>query len=259
VLADVGQLQQVLLNLAVNARDAMPNGGALTIETRALTPPETDQDAASFVQLSVADTGVGMPAGVQAHIFEPFFTTKPSGEGTGLGLSTVYGIVNQSGGFIDVRSEVGRGTTFAIHLPRAHQQVAAPPQRDSKPADRGSETILLVEDEESVRRLAARVLERCGYRVLSAADGVEALRICREYDGEIDLVLSDVVMPGMSGPALVERVVAERPRVRTLFMSGYAGDAVTRHGVLEGSPHLLPKPFTSDALGTKVRQVLDES
>jgi len=263
VEADPGQLEQVILNLAVNARDAMPRGGKLTIETA-----NVDLDAVyarehvgvepgSYVMLAVSDTGVGMDEDVKAHLFEPFFTTKGQAQGTGLGLATVYGVVKQSGGFIWVYSEPGRGTAFKIYFPRK----AAPPQelepvptRESSLA--GSGTILLVEDEEAVRRLASRVLEARGYTVLSAANGLQALDIVQRHPGAIDLVITDVVMPHMSGRELAEMVRPRRPAAKVLYVSGYTDEAIVRHGVLDAGVLFLQKPFTPDSLARKVKEVL---
>ena len=264
VHADPSQLGQVLLNLAVNARDAMPRGGVLTISTanvelqpgQAAAHPELE--AGPYVMLSVADTGEGMSPETQARVFEPFFTTKETGQGTGLGLSTVYGIVRQSGGDITLRSEPGQGTTFRVRLPRVRGQVAARSLGGESSAPwRGSETVLIVEDEGAVRRLTKRILDRAGYQTLTAANGAEALRICRAREQPIDLVLTDVVMPGMSGHELVDRLARSCSSVKALYMSGYAGDTVARHGVLDASAPLIRKPFDSKTLVEMVRSVLD--
>jgi PAS domain S-box-containing protein len=264
VNADPGQLEQALLNLAVNARDAMPGGGTLGLETDRveLDPAPPDRPDAlppgPYAVLRVTDTGVGMDAATQARIFEPFFTTKAPGKGTGLGLSMVHGVVRQHGGAIRVRSVVGRGTTFEIYLP----QVEAAPS--SATADAGSgpatgrETILLVEDEEDVRALAREVLERQGHRVLEAGDGAQALQRYEAEGERIDLILTDVVMPHMSGRELVDRVRAMRPTMPVLYMSGYTEDAILRHGVRDSSVLLLGKPFTPADLVSKVREVLDK-
>jgi signal transduction histidine kinase len=266
VRADRGQLEQVVLNLAVNARDAMPRGGELRLSTRT-----ADVDAA-FVSrhpgartgrhgiLDVTDTGDGMDATVSSRIFEPFFTTKEVGKGTGLGLATVYGIVKQSDGNIWVQSEPGRGTTFEVYLPMAEAgpeeeeaaQLAAAP-----PLPRGTETILLVEDEEAVRDLALEVLRGQGYTVLSARHGAEAMLICEQHRGTIDLLLTDVVMPGMSGMDLAERLTATRPRMRILFTSGYAGDRLGQRRFTGDPAELLQKPFTPEGLLQRVRRVFD--
>jgi PAS domain S-box-containing protein len=265
VRADPGQLEQVLLNLAINARDAMPQGGRLTVETR-----DVDLDEAYAVEhagaipgryavLAVSDTGVGMTPEVRARVFEPFFTTKGPGKGTGLGLATVHGIVSQSGGRVEVYSEIGHGTTFKVYLPRFGESPSANRRLQSRltATPRGNETILLAEDEESVRALSRYVLRDCGYAVLEAADGEEALKLCAGERGEIHLLVSDVVMPGMGGRQLAERLRALRPDIRVLYLSGYADDAVIRHGVLEAEVNFLQKPFSVSALARKVREVLD--
>jgi PAS domain S-box-containing protein len=254
VLADAGQLQQVLINLAVNARDAMPVGGTLTLATRHFRVEEgdfhPDVPPGSYVVLAVADTGTGMSREVQARIFEPFFTTKPPGKGTGLGLATVYGIVEQSHGYVRVKSAPGKGTTVEVYLPQAGVVPApVPPPADAAPAQ-GSATVLLVEDEPALRRVAGRILRRSGYRVLPAADTADALRLSRTERDRIDLVVTDVVMPGMSGPELAARIEAARPGVKVLFMSGYADDT------LEDGVSFIQKPFSAAALAEKVRDVL---
>ncbi len=265
VKADPSQIEQVLLNLAVNARDAMPGGGVLRIETSnasvdgALAATHAPCSPGGFVVLAVSDTGCGMSPETQRRVFEPFFTTKPKGKGTGLGLATVYGIVKQSGGFVSFTSEPQKGTTFRVHLPCADEPAAKASRSGILPKvpPRGSETILIVEDDDGVRRLACRVLEVLGYTVLSAESGDQALELAREHKGKIDLVLTDVVMPEMSGRE-VERRLAEAGHVaRFLFMSGYTNDAILHHGVLEAGVAFLQKPFTPGALGRKVRDVLD--
>jgi PAS domain S-box-containing protein len=265
VNADPGQLEQALLNLAVNARDAMPDGGTLSVETDRveLGPAPPDRPDAlppgPYAVLRVMDTGVGMDAATQAHIFEPFFTTKEPGKGTGLGLSMVHGVVRQHGGLIRVRSVVGGGTTFEIYLPQVEAMTPSPTADDAgaRPAT-GQETILLVEDEEDVRALAREVLERQGHRVLEAGDGVQALQRYEAEGERIDLILTDVVMPRMSGRELVDRVRALRPSMPVLYMSGYTEDAIVRHGVRDASMMLLGKPFTPADLVSKVREVLDK-
>jgi PAS domain S-box-containing protein len=266
VRADRGQVEQVVMNLAVNARDAMPQGGRLTIETANV---EMDDVYAghhvpvipgSYVMLAVSDTGTGMTQDTQAHMFEPFFTTKGKGKGTGLGLATVYGIVKQSAGFIWVYTELGHGTTFKIYLPRIGQ---APERRTSGAQSRaaratGTEIILLAEDEAAVRAVARQSLERHGYTVLEAASGEAALDLAQRYAGRIHLLLTDVVMPGMSGRALALRFAALRPDMRTIYMSGYTDEAIARHGVLEPGVTYVQKPFSPGALARKVRDVLDE-
>ena len=266
VRADRGQLEQVVLNLAVNARDAMPRGGELHLSTRTV---EVD---AAFVGrhpgarlgrhgvLEVTDTGAGMDASVRAHIFEPFFTTKEVGKGTGLGLATVYGIVKQSDGNIWVQSEPGLGTTFEVYLPlaeRGAEDEDAAPEPAPRPLPRGSQTILLVEDEEAVRDLAVEVLRGHGYTVLSTRHGADALLTAEQYEGVIDLLLTDVVMPGMSGVDLAERLTAIRPGLRVLFTSGYVGDRLGQRRYTGDPSDLLQKPFTPDALLQRVQQVFD--
>jgi two-component system cell cycle sensor histidine kinase/response regulator CckA len=266
VFADAGHLEQVIVNLVVNARDAMPEGGKLTIETgnvdldRAYAEHHASVHPGPHVMLAVSDTGIGMDAKTQARIFEPFFTTKGKDKGTGLGLSTLYGIVKQSAGSVWVYSELGKGTTFKIFLPRAEGDVAiaAVPAVVTR-ADAICETILLVEDEESLRRLARTILPVLGYHVLEAKDGAEGVQIAADYPGTIDLVLTDVVMPGVGGSELVRRIRAVRPDISVLYMSGYTDDAIVRHGVLEDGVSFLQKPFTSASLGDKLRGILHRS
>jgi two-component system, cell cycle sensor histidine kinase and response regulator CckA len=264
VRADPSQLQQVLLNLAVNARDAMPRGGKLTLETRNVDVGPDHPSSHGVVTpgryalLTVADSGVGMDEDTKAHIFEPFFTTKPAGEGTGLGLATVYGIVHQSGGFIWVYSEPGRGSTFRIHLPLVDSAaVSVERAAPVRAAPGGSETILLVEDEELVRRLACRVLQGYGYHVMAAASGKGALELIGAGCHRLDLLVTDVVMPGMSGRQLAEELQIRQPGLKVLYLSGYTDDAIVRHGVLEQEVSFLQKPFSRDTLLQKVRSVLD--
>jgi signal transduction histidine kinase len=262
VRADQSQLQQVVVNLAANARDAMPNGGTLTIETANVDLDGTfaqrhpPMQPGAYVLLAVSDTGVGMNEDTQAHLFEPFFTTKERGRGTGLGLSTVYGIVKQSGGYIWVESAPREGTTFSIYLPRLDDPAtpAPPPVPSAVPA--GTETILLVEDEDQVRVFVEGVLRATGYTVLAAARPEQALTLADRHGGTIHLLLTDLVMPGLSGREVAERVTTMRPTVKTLYMSGYTDDVAVRHGVA-GSAYIA-KPFTPAALAEKVRSVLDE-
>jgi two-component system cell cycle sensor histidine kinase/response regulator CckA len=264
IKADLGQMEQILINLAVNARDAMPNGGLLTIATSNvhLHGKYISQHAVStaghYVVLSVSDNGCGMDTETRAHIFEPFYTTKEVGAGTGLGLSMVYGIVKQSGGTIWVYSEEGKGTSFKIYLPRVDDVVDAVNAGEFRIlAARGHETILLVEDEDMVRGLSKEVLENYGYEVIVAPNGQEGLRICEEFDGEIDLVITDVVMPKMSGRELAERISSLRPDTRVLYMSGFTDDTIVRNGVLVDNICFIQKPFSPDDLALKVREVLD--
>ncbi|MFI5097521.1 MAG: PAS domain S-box protein [Candidatus Acidiferrales bacterium] len=266
VEVDPNQIEQVLLNLAVNARDAMPNGGLLTLETANVRLDDSYRAQhnyvvpGDYVRLTVCDTGVGMDAEVRAQIFEPFFTTKEAGKGTGLGLSTVYGIVKQSGGYIEVYSEPGRGTSFKIHFPLAAQSGDNTGRKVEAAAGmRGSETILLVEDNDQLRELAVQVLTSLGYRVLPAANSEEVDAICERELGGIDLLLTDVVMPRISGTEIAKRVAQRRPGIRVLYMSGYTADATVHLGVLERGVAFLQKPFTPTALAAKVREVLDQA
>jgi CheY-like chemotaxis protein len=259
VIADPGQIEQVLLNMTVNARDAMPSGGKLIIETSNenlndehvrmhLTPRAGD-----YVMLAVTDTGVGIDAEVRSHLFEPFFTTKERGKGTGLGLSTSYGIIKQNGGDIWVESEPGKGTTFKIFLPVAVRQEEPSEERIEYVAQFGNETILLVEDDAGVRVVLETMLRRHGYRVLACGSPEEALEICSNHSSTIHLVLTDIIMPRMSGRELADRLVALRPEVQVLYVSGYAETADER---LDSTSNYLQKPFTPDALASKVREVL---
>jgi CheY-like chemotaxis protein len=265
VRADPGQLDQILLNLAVNARDAMPTGGSLTIETRNVHLDESyaqrfqEVRPGPYVMLAVTDTGCGMNEEVKARMFEPFFTTKGVGQGTGLGLATVFGVVKQSGGHIAVYSEPGKGTSFKIYMPRVEGEVRA---SGSHPGfakiPGGTETILLVEDEDAVRRLGRLVLETNGYTVVEAGDGEQALRICEQYPDPIHLIVTDVIMPHIGGRELADRLLALLPTLKVLYLSGYTDDAIIRHGVLDSTMAFLQKPFTNMALARKVREVLDQ-
>ncbi len=263
VTADPGQLEQVLMNLAVNARDAMPRGGRLTVETANV---ELGEDFARahpevrpgrYVLLAVSDTGVGMTPEVQARIFEPFFTTKERGKGTGLGLATVYGIVQQSGGHVTVASEPGVGTTFQVYLPRAERAGRVSVAPAGRPAAAGSETVLLAEDDDAVRFFTRIALEQAGYAVLEATGGEEALALAERHAGPVHLLVTDVVMPRLGGRELAGRLQGRYPGLKVLFLSGYTDDAVVRHGVLHEEVNFLQKPFTPAALTQKVREVLD--
>ena len=264
ILADRGQLEQVIMNLAVNARDAMPNGGKLTIET---APAELDRAYADYhpsvkpgryAMIAVSDSGQGMDETTKARIFEPFFTTKAPGQGTGLGLSTVYGIVEQSGGTIWVYSELGKGTTFKIYFPRAAATGVAPegPRGAVRPAG-GSETVLIVEDDESVAKLIRTLLQHAGYTVLEAKNGKDALHLLTTHSGAVHLVVTDMVMPQMSGWELLQKIGEFRPGLKALFMSGYTDNALLRQGMATSQTPFLQKPFTPTALVSKVREVID--
>ncbi len=264
VRADRGQVEQVLLNLAVNARDAMPGGGTLTMRASNVvleTPLTTrfmDVPPGEYVLLEVQDTGAGMDEATLPRIFEPFFTTKPRGKGTGLGLASVYGIVRQGGGAINVDSTPGQGTTFRIYLPRVSPDTAAEEPVQPARAEAGTETILLVEDEPALMGVGQRILQTAGYTVLAAHDAEDALRQAATWSGPIDLLLTDVIMPGETGPVLAHRLVHQRPELRVLYMSGYAGDELGEHGVLEPGVALLQKPFTARDLAARVRETLGE-
>jgi CheY-like chemotaxis protein len=265
IKADQGQLEQIIMNLAVNARDAMPEGGKLTLET---TNTEIDEAFASrypypitsgpYVLFAVTDTGIGMDTGTKSHIFEPFFTTKEKGKGTGLGLATVYGIVKQSGGYIHVDSELGLGTTFKIYLPRVQEAISPQQSTITRPSTlKGVGTILLVEDEASLRTLTRHLLELCGYTVLEAKSGAEALDISRSESRHIGLLLTDIVMPGFSGRTLARQLVSERPELKVVYMSGYTGQAVGVHGMLDSGSAFLQKPFTRESLARKVQEAFE--
>ena len=266
VKADVSQVEQTIMNLAVNARDAMPQGGKLTIETN---NKEIDTAFARnhsfpvrqgpYVLLSVTDTGVGMDSVTQARMFEPFFTTKEKGKGTGLGLSTVYGVVKQSGGYIDVASEPGHGATFRVFLPRVEEAVELKPSAPGVSSTiQADETILLVEDEAALRKLTRNLLELGGYTVLEAESVHDAAEIGRRYGSAIHLLLTDVVMPGMNGPELARQLAATRPEIKVLYMSGYTGQSFSGAGALESGSHFLQKPFTRGGLAQKIRETLDD-
>ena len=264
VMADRGQVEQIIMNLAVNAQDAMPSGGTLTLETANIELDERHGSAhlgvkpGQYVVLTVTDTGTGMTPQVQARLFEPFFTTKEVGKGTGLGLATVHGIVTRSGGSVDVQSEVGKGTSFRVYLPRAEMaDVVAPAPPPVVRPHAGVETVLVVEDAEGLRELTRRLLRRHGYTVLVAQNADEALRLF-EATPSIDLLLTDVVMPGASGPELTRQLLEQRPALKVIYMSGYTDEAILQHGALKPAVAFLHKPFTSDTLGRKIREVLDQ-
>jgi len=265
VMVDPGHFHQVLMNLIVNARDSMPQGGKVIIETKNVEvngafhgqPPDLAEG--SYVYLGVTDTGVGMSKEVKQHLFEPFLTTKAPGTGTGLGLATIYGIVQQSGGRIGVSSELGQGTTFHIYLPRTHPDLAEQPcASPPTPALRGSETVLVVEDQDAVRQLVSVILEGHGYRVLQASSGPDAIRLAERYPDTIHLLLTDVVLPIMNGRVVAEELRASRPGIRVLYVSGYTEEVIGQRGVLDRDQAYLQKPFTPEALAAKVREALAE-
>ncbi len=264
VEADPGQMEQVIVNLAVNARDAMPRGGKLIIETRNVDLDEAyarrrpDARSGPHVMLAISDTGHGMSAETLSHMFEPFFTTKEKGKGTGLGLAMVYGIVRQSGGHVTAYSELGRGTTFKVYLPRFEaQEETVPDAKATGPPPSGTETILLIEDEASLRLMIREILASAGFEVLEGPTPEEGMAAARDHPGPIHMVLTDVVLPRMSGRQVAEALQSSRPEARVLFMSGYTDDAISHHGILDAGVHFLQKPFTTDALLRKVREVLD--
>ena len=253
------------MNLAINARDAMPHGGKITIETANVNLKKdifhehiVVQSAGNYVTLVISDTGIGMNEETKVHIFEPFFTTKPYGKGTGLGLSTVYGIIKQSEGFIWVESEPEKGCIFKIYFPRIEEEAKDLPAPDIEDkALRGNETILLVEDEDMVRELAVRILEEKGYKVLESSRGEKALEISKKHKNPIDLMITDIVMPGMGGKKLVQKIKQDRPRLKVLYISGYTDEIISQHGVLEEGTQFLQKPFLPQSFLTKIRDLLD--
>jgi two-component system, cell cycle sensor histidine kinase and response regulator CckA len=260
ILADVGLIEQVLMNLVLNARDAMPEGGTLTLRTANAqfdAAPEEDVKPGEYVMLSVGDTGIGMDEKTRARIFEPFFTTKELGKGTGLGLASVYGIVKQTGGHIEVESELDLGTTFRIYLPSGALAAQGFERHPGSVQLVGRETILVVEDDESVRHVTGAMLRALGYRVIEAATGLEALRQCRQHTGPIHVLLTDVVMPMMNGREVAERVQAMLPGIRTLYMSGYTDDSILRHGIVDNGIAFLSKPLSHESLGRKLRELLN--
>ena len=266
VKADPAQIEQVVMNLATNARDAMPQGGKLTIETSNVTLDQSyvqahaTVPAGEYALLAVSDSGQGIPAEHLHHIFEPFYTTKEAGKGTGLGLATAYGIVKQSEGYIWVYSEAGHGTTFKIYLPRVLRAQDAERRPQTVPTSpHGQETVLLVEDEAAVRASTSEFLVRCGYTVVPAENGEDALRASRDYSGPIQLMITDVVMPKMGGPQVATQLLAERPDMKTLFVSGYAENTVLQHGKIDVAARFLAKPFSLSALANKIREVLEPS
>jgi two-component system, cell cycle sensor histidine kinase and response regulator CckA len=267
VAADPGQIEQIVMNLVVNARDAMPNGGRLSIETTNVSfdspyqvrASEAQLEAGAYVVIAVSDSGSGMSPQVQARIFEPFFTTKRMNEGTGLGLSTVYGIVKQSGGYITVYSEIGQGTTFKIYLPRVDAAADSVVADESAPmhSTTGGETVLIVEDDDALRIVACRALQQCGYEVLVASDGAAALEQCSRHEGGLHLVVTDMVMPEMSGIELAESIALGYPGIKVLLMSGYTRDETARRGIASERYAFLEKPFTPTKLAARVRELLD--
>jgi len=263
IKADPGKIEQILMNLMVNAKDAMPQGGTLTIETKNVTLDQAYCQShpgarpGEFVLMTVSDSGTGMDEKTKTHVFEPFFTTKAVGKGTGLGLAMVFGITKQSGGYVDVESELWRGTTFSVYLPHTTDVPVESSQHMPMTSPMGQETLLLVEDDAPVRALAQRILQSCGYNVLAATDGQDAIRISEDYRGAIDLLVTDVVMPHLSGGKLAEKIVELRPSVKVLYLSGYTDDSVVRHGVNQAEFAFLQKPFTALSLAQKVREVLD--
>ncbi|MEW6201389.1 MAG: ATP-binding protein, partial [bacterium] len=263
IKADLTQVEQILMNLAVNARDAMPKGGKLTIETKNVELGEEyaanhfDVKPGNYVMVAVTDSGCGMSKELQSRIFEPYFTTKEKGEGTGLGLAIVYGIVKQNGGHIWVYSEEGKGTTFKIYFPQTEETVddVVIPVDVPKPK-RNIETVLIVEDEDALRSFLTRIFKRKGYNVLEARHGGEALRVCQKHPGHIDLMVTDVIMPEMSGQELTKRIMPQRPGMKVLYMSGYTNNTIVKHGFLEPGTHFIEKPFSMSAIEQKAREML---
>jgi CheY-like chemotaxis protein len=270
VRVDASQIEQVIVNLAINARDAMPNGGRLFLETQNVEFSSKQQDgdveipSGRYVLLKVSDSGIGMDESTKSLIFEPFFTTKERGKGTGLGLSMVYGIIKQSDGFISVNSQPGSGASFSIYLPRVDDEPSPPgtsstnTSSTSTQAPRGDETVLLVEDDAGLRELARNVLSACGYSVLVVDHGNEAEQLCQERRGSIQLLVTDILMPDVNGVELARRLTQHCPEMRVLFMSGYSEDSIVPRGVIEPGTHFLAKPFTPSALAAKVRDILDK-
>jgi CheY-like chemotaxis protein len=260
---DPGQLEQVVVNLAVNSRDAMPNGGQLHIETSNITLDDfrvekhPNINPGEYALLSVSDTGLGMNSTVKDRIFEPFFTTKDTQKGTGLGLAMVYGAIKQNQGDIEVSSELGQGTNFSIYLPRVVQSVLKKKQISGQQVPHGNERILLVEDEARVRAVAVRMLERQGYTVIPFGRGEDVLRSVERTTESFDLLITDVVMPGMNGRMLAEKMIVLRPKIKVLFTSGYAEEVIAQHGILQQGIELLPKPYSLEKLAQKVRKILD--
>jgi two-component system, cell cycle sensor histidine kinase and response regulator CckA len=266
IKADPTQIEQVLMNLAINARDAMPQGGKLTIETSNTELDQTycqqkhiELQPGNYVLLTIRDSGIGMDKEIQARLFEPFFTTKEEGKGTGLGLATVYGIIRQSGGCIWVNSEVGKGTTFKVYLPQWKGILKEFPLESHPPVPLGSGTILLVEDEDALREISSKLLKSMGYKVIAAASGTDAIRIAGEFTQPIDLLMTDVVMPGMNGRELAEVLAASHPQMKVLYVSGHTDDVMVHYAILKPGVAFLQKPFTRDGLAKKVQEVLGDS
>lgn len=265
IKADPNQIAQAIVNLAVNARDAMPTGGRISVETANAQLDENyvrthlGVKPGDFVMIAMSDTGHGMDAATRQRIFEPFFTTKGQGKGTGLGLATVYGMVKQAGGDIWVYSEVGQGTTFKLYFPRVDEAVADAGAGGTEKAAAGGETVLVVEDEHAVRELTVKMLQQLGYVVLSAASGPAALEIAKASGGQISLLVTDVVMPGMSGRQVADQLLSTHPEIKVLYLSGYTENTVIHHGVLDSGVDFLPKPFSREALGKKVREILGKT